>query len=214
MAHLNKGASGACHCRYEAMSKRSKSVSDELAFAAADVAAEFARWHPLSQAQYLETAYLLPGYILSSQGDRVAMAHAVEGRFPFLDHRVVELGARIPPQLKLNGLREKHILRKAAERLLPDAIANRTKQPYRAPDAQAFVGADAPDYVARCLAAADLAAARYFDAKAVERLAAKCRNGKFIGFRDNTAFVGILSTQLWQREFAAAGADTVATAVA
>jgi asparagine synthase (glutamine-hydrolysing) len=170
--------------------------------------ANFVRWHPLSQAQYLETAYLLPGYILSSQGDRVAMAHAVEGRFPFLDHRVVELGARIPPQLKLNGLREKHILRKAAERLLPDAIANRTKQPYRAPDAAAFTGPDAPDYVARRLAAADLAAAGYFDAHAVERLVAKCRNGKFIGFRDNTAFVGILSTQLWQRAFAAAGADT------
>lgn len=171
--------------------------------------AEFARWHPLSQAQYLETAYLLPGYILSSQGDRVAMAHAVEGRFPFLDHRVVELGARIPPQLKLKGLREKHILRKAAERLLPDAIANRTKQPYRAPDAAAFTGPDAPDYVARRLAAADLATAGYFDAHAVERLAAKCRNGKFIGFRDNTAFVGILSTQLWHREFASAGAGSL-----
>jgi asparagine synthase (glutamine-hydrolysing) len=170
---------------------------------------EFVRWHPLSQAQYLETAYLLPGYILSSQGDRVAMAHAVEGRFPFLDHRVVELGARIPPQLKLNGLREKHILRKAAERLLPDAIANRTKQPYRAPDAAAFTGPEAPDYVARRLAAADIAAAGYFDARAVERLIAKCRNGKFIGFRDNTAFVGILSTQLWHREFAPAGAGSV-----
>jgi len=170
---------------------------------------EFSRWHPLSQAQYLETAYLLPGYILSSQGDRVAMAHAVEGRFPFLDHRVVELGARIPPQLKLSGLREKHILRKAAERLLPDAIANRTKQPYRAPDAAAFNGPDAPDYVARRLAAADLAAAGYFDPQAVERLVAKCRNGKFIGFRDNTAFVGILSTQLWHREFAAGGAGSL-----
>ena len=175
--------------------------------------AEFARWHPLSQAQYLETAYLLPGYILSSQGDRVAMAHAVEGRFPFLDHRVVELGARIAPQLKLNGLREKHILRKAAERMLPDAIANRTKQPYRAPDAAAFIGPDAPDYVARRLAPADLAAAGYFDAQAVERLVAKCRNGKFIGFRDNTAFVGILSTQLWHREFALADAS-VESAVA
>ena len=64
----------------------------------ASLPADFARWHPLSQAQYLETAYLLPGYILSSQGDRVAMAHAVEGRFPFLDHRVVEFAARIPPR--------------------------------------------------------------------------------------------------------------------
>jgi asparagine synthase (glutamine-hydrolysing) len=188
---------------------------DALAELRESLPGEFARWHPLSQAQYLETAYLLPGYILSSQGDRVAMAHAIEGRFPFLDHRVVELGARVPPQLKLNGLREKHILRKAAERLLPGAIANRTKQPYRAPDAQAFVGADAPDYVARRLAAAEIAAAGTFDAKAVDRLVAKCRNGKFIGFRDNAAFVGILSTQLWQREFAAAGADaTIETAVA
>ncbi|MGH7554978.1 MAG: asparagine synthase (glutamine-hydrolyzing), partial [Longimicrobiales bacterium] len=96
--------------------------------------AEFRRWHHLCQAQYLETAYLLPGYILSSQGDRVSMAHAVEGRFPFLDHRVVEFAARIPPQLKIRGLREKHILRESAKRLLPKEIVNRTKQPYRAPD--------------------------------------------------------------------------------
>jgi asparagine synthase (glutamine-hydrolysing) len=121
----------------------------------------------------------------------------------------VELGARIPPRLKLNGLREKHILRTAAERLLPDAIANRTKQPYRAPDAHAFVGSDSPDYVARRLAAADLAGAGYFDAGAVERLVAKCRNGKFIGFRDNAAFVGVLSTQLWHREFVAARAGSI-----
>ena len=44
-------------------------------------------WDSFCQAQYLETKYLLPGYILSSQGDRMAMAHSVEGRFPFLDYR-------------------------------------------------------------------------------------------------------------------------------
>src|SRR5437763_10082447 len=87
---------------------------DALAELRESLPAEFPRWHPLAQAQYLETAYLLPGYILSSQGDRVAMAHAVEGRFPFLDHRVVEFAARIPPKLKIKGLREKHILREAA----------------------------------------------------------------------------------------------------
>ncbi len=187
---------------------------DALAELRESLPAEFARWHPLAQAQYLESAYLLPGYILSSQGDRVAMAHAVEGRFPFLDHRVVELGARIPPQLKLNGLREKHILRKSAERLLPAGILNRTKQPYRAPDARAFVAADGPDYVARRLGAAEIVAAGYFDPKPVERLLAKCRNQKFIGFRDNMAFVGILSTQLWHRAFVAAEAGTITSAVA
>src|SRR5205823_4480252 len=99
---------------------------------------EYASWHPLSQAQYLEAAYLLPGYILSSQGDRVAMAHGVEGRFPFLDHRVAELAARIPSRLRLNGLTEKYLLRKSAGRFLPPAIARRPKQPYRAPESESF----------------------------------------------------------------------------
>ena len=52
-------------------------------------------WEAFLQAQFLETNYLLPGYILSSQGDRVAMAHAVEGRFPFLDYRVVEFAVEV-----------------------------------------------------------------------------------------------------------------------
>ena len=72
----------------------------------AQLPAEYSRWHPISQSQYLEAAYLLPGYILSSQGDRPSMAHAVEGRFPFLDHRVVEFANRLPPGLKLRGLVE------------------------------------------------------------------------------------------------------------
>jgi asparagine synthase (glutamine-hydrolysing) len=174
---------------------------DALADLRERLPADFGRWHPLSQAQYLETAHLLPGYILSSQGDRVAMAHAVEGRFPFLDHRVVEFAARIPPKLKIRGLREKHILREAMKDLLPPHIGNRTKQPYRAPDCQSFVGANAPGYVSHRLSAGDIAAAGYFEPNAVAKLSAKCRNHKLIGFRDNMAFVGVLSTQLWHREF-------------
>jgi asparagine synthase (glutamine-hydrolysing) len=129
------------------------------------------------------------------------MAHAVEGRFPFLDHRVVEFASRIPPRQKIRGLREKHILRAAMGDMLPPHIGNRTKQPYRAPDCQSFVGPAAPAYVAHRLSGGDIAAAGYFDAGAVARLAGKCRNQKFIGFRDNMAFVGVLSTQLWHREF-------------
>ena len=168
--------------------------------------ADFVRWHPLNQAQYLETAYLLPGYILSSQGDRMAMAHAVEGRFPFLDHRLVEFAARIPPALKIRGLREKHVLRAAMKDVLPPSIGARTKQPYRAPDAQSFLGREAPAYVSECLSNAALRHTGCFDPKAVEKLVAKCRAGRAMGFRDNAAFVGILSTQLWHRAFAPAGA--------
>jgi len=161
----------------------------------------FGRWHPLCQAQYLEAAHLLPGYILSSQGDRMAMAHGVEGRFPFLDHRLVEFASRIPPKSKMRVLREKHILRKATEDLLPPVISDRPKQPYRAPDSQSFSGDDAPAYLDEVLGAAGIANAGLFDARAVGKLAAKCRNRPFIGFRDNMALVGILSTQLWHRSF-------------
>jgi asparagine synthase (glutamine-hydrolysing) len=173
---------------------------DALAELRGSLPADFGRWHPLSQAQYLETAYLLPGYILSSQGDRVAMAHAVEGRFPFLDHRVVEFAARIPPRLKLRGLREKHILRESMRDLLPPSIGSRPKQPYRAPDSLPFTAPPAPDYVGDLLSAPSVAGAGYFDPRAVAKLTAKCRRQTSVGSRDNMAFVGILSTQLLDRE--------------
>jgi len=162
---------------------------------------DYSRWHPLHQAQYLETTFLLPGYILSSQGDRMAMAHGIEGRFPFLDHRLVEFAARIPPGMKLKGLTEKYILREAMKDLLPPSISSRTKQPYRAPDSQSFTAADAPDYVAHAFAPGEIASTGLFNPQAVEKLYVKCRRQESIGFRDNSAFIGILSTQLWHRIF-------------
>jgi len=181
--------------------KRALAGYDALDDLRASLPQEFHRWHPLSQAQYLETAYLLPGYILSSQGDRVAMANAVEGRFPFLDHRVVEMAAKIPPRLKLKGLTEKHVLRQAAHGLVPPTMAKRTKQPYRAPDSASFFGPRAPGFVMRRLSGAAVASAGLFDRGAVEKLVGKARAGRASGFRDNAAVVGILSTSLWREAF-------------
>jgi asparagine synthase (glutamine-hydrolysing) len=161
----------------------------------------FPTWHPLSQAQYLEAAYLLPGYILSSQGDRVAMAHAVEGRFPFLDHRVAELAARIPSRLRLKGLTEKHMLRRAVGDYLPTAIARRPKQPYRSPDSQSFFGGRTPEYVEELLAPSAISRTGFFDPRGVEKLVQKCRTRESVGFRDNMALVGILSVQLLDHLF-------------
>ena len=171
---------------------------------------DFGRWHPLAQAQYLETAHLLPGYILSSQGDRMSMAHSVEGRYPFLDHRLVEFAARIPASMKIRVLREKHILRESMKDLLPKTIGNRVKQPYRAPDSQCFTGPGAPDYVDEALGDFEIEAAGYFNAGAVRKLLNKCRRNPAPGTRDNMALVGILSTQIWHRTFAggARRADT------
>jgi asparagine synthase (glutamine-hydrolysing) len=162
--------------------------------------ADFGRWHPLHQAQYLETKFLLPDYILSSQGDRMSMAHGVEGRFPFLDHRLVEFATTIPTGMKLKGFVEKHILRRATADLLPPSIGNRTKQPYRAPDSRSFFAGREPDYVSQLFSHRALEETGLFNPVAAEKLLAKCRR-QTDGFRDNAAFVGILSTQLWHQAF-------------
>ena len=177
---------------------------DAAAELAAILPAEFKRWHTLHQAQYLESRFLLPGYILCSQGDRMAMAHGIEGRFPFLDHRLVEFASKLPPEMKLKGLVEKHILREAMKDLLPEQVAKRTKQPYRAPDSLAFVGPREPEYVREALGERSVAANGLFNPTMVRKLLEKCRANPGGGFRDNAAFVGILSSQLWVSRFAKA----------
>ncbi len=159
-------------------------------------------WRPLNRDQYVEAHTLLSGYLLSSQGDRMAMANSVEARVPFLDHRVVEFGSRLSPALKIRGLNEKYILKRAMRDLLPESIHRRSKQPYRAPDSQSFFAAGKPvDYVAELLSEARVSDAGYFDPMSVRRLFEKCRRGEAIGFSDNMAFVGILSTMLLDEMF-------------
>jgi asparagine synthase (glutamine-hydrolysing) len=168
--------------------------------AAIPLPARFRSWEPFCQAQYLETAHLLPGYILASQGDRMAMAHGVEGRFPFLDVRVAELAARLPVSLKMKALDEKYLLKRAAADLVPPRLLKRKKQPYRAPDVTAFFdperGAARFDYVEELLSPAAIARVGLFDPGAVSRLVAKATCGAVIGVKDGMALTGILSTQL------------------
>jgi asparagine synthase (glutamine-hydrolysing) len=156
---------------------------------------DFASWKPFHQAEYLEATSLLPGYILSSQGDRVAMANAVEARYPFLDHRVVSFAAALPSHLKMKVLNEKHLLRKAARGLVPDSILNRRKQPYRAPDGKSFFGAGDGD-LAETLSESQIKRDGIFDPQAVTGLVNKFRANRASSVRDNMALLGILSTQI------------------
>lgn len=164
---------------------------------------EFPRWTPLARAAYLEMTTLLPSYLLSSQGDRMAMAFGVEGRFPFLDHRLFEFAASLPSRSKLRGLREKDVLRRWAADFLPDELARRPKQPYRAPDVPAFFGPHQPEYVEELLAPKAIEEAGIFDPAIVSGLVRRCRSGRASGFRENQALVAILSTQLWHQQFCA-----------
>jgi len=162
----------------------------------------FAQWHAFNRAQYVEAKTLMANYLLCSQGDRMLMANSVEGRFPFLDHRVIEFANRVPPNLKMKVLNEKYLLKRALRSRLPASIVDRHKQPYRAPDIPAFFhGGVALDYVNALLNEATVQRYGYFDAGKVSLLLKKIRAGRAIGYKDNMALVGILSTQAWHHLF-------------
>jgi asparagine synthase (glutamine-hydrolysing) len=167
--------------------------------------AGYEQWDGFAQAQYLEAMGLLPGYILSSQGDRMAMAHSVEGRFPFLDYQVVEFSTTIPARFKMKVLNEKYILKRAVGTLIPSSVKKRPKQPYRAPDAKSFFYQDPQvtrhAYVNELLSCEEIQKNGLFNPLAVQKLVDKAKKGRVIGAKDNMALVGILSTQLLTEQF-------------
>lgn len=167
---------------------------------------ELASWSFLGQDQYLEVRTLLSGYILASQGDRMLMAHSVEGRFPFLDKDVVNLANSLPDEYKLRVLDEKHVLKRASVGLVPPMIAKRKKQPYRAPDALSFLGATAPDWIKHHMSESALRDAGVFEPAVVQSLWKKCQDrtddAQFSN-ADNMAVVGVLSTQILHDRFIA-----------
>jgi asparagine synthase (glutamine-hydrolysing) len=187
-------------CRF--LSQSSTGPNDRnLEQLASALPADFMNWHPLARAQYLEITVFLSQYLLSSQGDRMGMANSIEGRFPFLDYRIVEFCNGLDPRLKLRCLKEKWLLKQAALPLLPDAIRRRPKRPYRAPIHRSFFNASTPDYVRELLSAKSLNASGLFKAAAVEQLVRKIESGAPIGETDDMALVGILSTQLVDHQF-------------
>ncbi len=81
-----------------------------------------ARWHPLNRSLYFGYKIHLPGLLLSQKGDRIAMANSVETRYPFLDEDVISFVSQLSPRWKLRQrMRDKYLLRQAAERVLPQA---------------------------------------------------------------------------------------------
>lgn len=164
---------------------------------------DFMSWDPLSRAQYTEIRIFLSNYLLSSQGDRMAMANSIEGRFPYLDHRVIEFAAKLPGKLRISGLEEKYLLKQAARKAIPVELVKRPKQPYRAPISSCFFGDHQLDYVDAMMSESQIKQKGYFDANKVSRLIAKCRSrqGSLLSERENMALVGILSTQLLDHQF-------------
>lgn len=156
----------------------------------------FKQWAPLAQAQFLESSIFMSQYLLSSQGDRMAMAHSIEGRFPFLDFRVVEFCNRLPVSLKLHVLTEKYLLKKLGQNWLPNEIWQRPKRPFRAPIHHSFFNETASPYVKELLSPDTINRTGLFNSTAVTQLAMKAEKGGVISETADMALVGIISTQL------------------
>jgi asparagine synthase (glutamine-hydrolysing) len=153
----------------------------------------------LQKNQYLEMRTLLSGYLLSSQGDRMSLAHSVEGRYPFLDHRVVDMLFTMNAEYKLKGFKQKYLLKNTYQNQIPHSIINRPKRPYMAPDLRSFIINGKPtDNAAFFLSEDLLRDYRIFNPKWVQRFLNKFTNGipDSIGYRDNMIITFILSTQI------------------
>jgi asparagine synthase (glutamine-hydrolysing) len=161
----------------------------------------FDKYDRLNKSQWLEASIFMSSYLLSSQGDRVAMANSVEGRYPFLDYRVMEFAATLPPDYKMHGLNEKFILKRMMKNRLPESILKRPKQAYRAPISSSFLTSPAREYVLNLLSENDIKQTALFSFSAVQKLQNKISSGALVTEMENMALSGIISSQLIYHQY-------------
>lgn len=156
---------------------------------------DFDSWDYVYKAQYLEIITFMSGYLLSSQGDRMAMANSVELRVPYLDHRIIEYMAKVPSRFKIRGLNEKYLLKKVFNDLLPQKILYRPKNPYRAPIRNSFIK-NKYFNIEEILSENQIKSLDVFDYDKVNLLLKKAYRTDTLSELDNMALAGILSTQI------------------
>lgn len=88
---------------------------------------------------YIDYKLRLSDHLLGEHGDRMFFSHSVEGRHPFLDKELIDFLTTMPDKYKLNGVKEKYILKKAAQGIVPDEITKRKKFPFQAPGMSSMI---------------------------------------------------------------------------
>jgi asparagine synthase (glutamine-hydrolysing) len=158
------------------------------------------KWHPFNRSIYVGCRVMLPGHLLCSKGDRVAMNSSVEVRYPFLDEDLIAYLLKIDPKWKLHGLRDKYILRNMASRWLPKEIAWRRKVMFRAPlDSFHMSGPETPAWIDQVLSPESLKKTGLFDADAVSKWRKDLPNMRRMLTRTSIelGLVAVTATQLW-----------------
>ncbi|WP_414167377.1 asparagine synthase (glutamine-hydrolyzing) [Streptoverticillium reticulum] len=171
----------------------------------------YAALSPVQKAQWLEYKTLLPGYLLSTQGERMGLAHGVENRCPFLDPAVVRAAASVNLRFD-DGFTEKEILKKAFRGELPEVSITRRKQPYKAPGSAVFK-AQRPGYLELLLSDAELKQLDCIDPVFARKLVDKVMStpDAEISTKEDQAFVYLLSTAVLHRQFVMKREDVTVT---
>jgi asparagine synthase (glutamine-hydrolysing) len=166
------------------------------------------KWDHLNQSLYMGYKVLLAGLLLVAKGDRVLRTASTEGRYPFLDEKVIEFCSQIAPDYKLRGRTDKWLLRQVADRVAPQQIRERRKVMFRANMGSSFLGADRPEWVDELLSAESLAATGYFNAAAIDRVRKQhvtTSSNKARRFSFDMGMAGVISTQLWHHLYCGGG---------
>jgi asparagine synthase (glutamine-hydrolysing) len=161
------------------------------------------RWSPLNRGLWVGARVTLAGHLLQAKGDRVAMHSSVEVRYPFLDEEVFDFTAKLHPRWKLNGFRDKHLLRLVAERWLPKAIARRHKVIFRAPLDSFHIDPE-PKFVSELLSEESLRRSGYFDVAQVRhwrKAFRELRIGSLSRLSVEMGLAAVVATQLWHHTF-------------
>lgn len=163
---------------------------------------------PVHRSMYLWAKTFLPAFVLTTLGDRMEMAHSIEGRVPLLDHHVIEAACRLPVNMKIRGSVEKYVFREAMRPYLPEAIYTRKKHYFRAPPSTAKREARLHELVRDVINGPDLAALPFFDPKKVREFVDKLdtmpapQRAAF-----DPALMEITSLCLLQRRYAVSATD-------
>jgi asparagine synthase (glutamine-hydrolysing) len=192
-----------------------RSALDDL-----ELSPDLHRWHPFNRQMYFGARVMLPGHLLASKGDRIAMHSSVETRYAFLDEDVIAYMSKVHPRWKLRGvMNDKFIERKVAERWLPKDVAWRRKMMFRAPmDSWKEAPSDQKNtgaWIDQVLAPESLRRAGYFDPEAVAAARQKLiRPGRGLTrLSIEMGLTGVLATQLWHHLYLDGGLCDLPTAV-
>jgi asparagine synthase (glutamine-hydrolysing) len=198
-SHLPRFLSASAHTSYaDDFSAQLRGI-DVVSELRASLPTRFFAWAPLNQAAYLETTTRLTPYVLSTYADRMSMAHGIESRFPFLDHRLFEFAAALPTRSRLVGLFDKEILRRWAGRVMPQLRAterNSLSEPVSSIDLRSHA---VRDLIETHLNGDAADSAGIFDRAKVREVARRPVHS--IGLREADPLLAMLSTHLWHHRF-------------